>query len=146
MSDSFKTAVDPLLRDLDGKKESFRRNVVSMAAELNQVKGRLVSQEQFFVKESLSRKVCPFVYSLIDSSFLCCCFGLCLCGVSFVFTCLYQMRNDLFFFCFFLWVFVFSRKQRQKLRTWKGRSVNCRRHWKIGIVSSKLQHLLLQRF
>ncbi|CAN7025128.1 hypothetical protein IGI04_024458 [Brassica rapa subsp. trilocularis] len=56
MSDSFKTAVDPLLRDLDGKKESFRRNVVSMAAELNQVKGRLVSQEQFFVKESLSRK------------------------------------------------------------------------------------------
>ena len=60
MSDSFKTAVDPLLRDLDGKKESFRRNVVSMAAELNQVKGRLVSQEQFFVKESLSRKVSPF--------------------------------------------------------------------------------------
>lgn len=71
MSDSFKTAVDPLLRDLDGKKESFRRNVVSMAAELNQVKGRLVSQEQFFVKESLSRKVCPFVYSLIDSSLVC---------------------------------------------------------------------------
>ncbi|KAL0890742.1 hypothetical protein Bca101_014725 [Brassica carinata] len=56
MSNSFKTTVDPLLRDLDGKKESFRRNVVSMAAELKQVKGRLVSQEQFFVKESLSRK------------------------------------------------------------------------------------------
>ncbi|KAJ0248491.1 Nuclear envelope-associated protein 2 [Hirschfeldia incana] len=56
MSDSFKTTVDPLLRDLDGKKESFRRNVVSMAAELKQVKGRLVSQEQFFAKESLSRK------------------------------------------------------------------------------------------
>ncbi|KAJ4900639.1 Uncharacterized protein Rs2_14590 [Raphanus sativus] len=56
MSDSSKTAVDPLLRDLDGKKESFRRNVVSMAAELKQVKGRLVSQEQFFAKESLSRK------------------------------------------------------------------------------------------
>lgn len=137
MSDSFKTAVDPLLRDLDGKKESFRRNVVSMAAELNQVKGRLVSQEQFFVKESLSRKVSPFVYSLIDFSF-----GLCLCGVSFVFICLYQMRNDLFL----LVGFVFSRKQRQKLRTWKGSSVNCRRHWKIGIVSLRLQHLLLQRF
>ncbi|KAL0847585.1 hypothetical protein Bca101_020831 [Brassica carinata] len=41
MSHSVKTAaVDPLLRDLDGKKESFRRKVVSMAAELKQVKGR----------------------------------------------------------------------------------------------------------
>lgn len=57
MSDSVKTTVDPLLKDLDGKKESFRRNVVSMAAELKQVRGRLVSQEQFFVKESLCRKV-----------------------------------------------------------------------------------------
>lgn len=56
MPDPVKTAVDPLLRDLDGKKESFRRNVVSMAAELKQVKGRLISQEQFFAKESLSRK------------------------------------------------------------------------------------------
>ncbi|CAH8358142.1 unnamed protein product [Eruca vesicaria subsp. sativa] len=56
MSESIKTTVDPLLKDLDGKKESFRRNVVSMAAELNQVKGRLVSQEQLFVKESFSRK------------------------------------------------------------------------------------------
>lgn len=132
MSDSFKTAVDPLLRDLDGKKESFRRNVVSMAAELNQVKGRLVSQEQFFVKESLSRKVCPFVYSLIDSSLVCAFVG----SILGLFVCI--KRNDL--------LFVFSRKQRQKLRIWKERSVNCRRHWKIGIVSSKLQHLLLQRF
>ncbi|ESQ32193.1 hypothetical protein EUTSA_v10004552mg [Eutrema salsugineum] len=56
MSDSVRTTVDPLLRDLDEKKESFRRNVVSMAAELKQVRGRLVSQEQFFVKESLCRK------------------------------------------------------------------------------------------
>jgi chromosome segregation ATPase len=56
MSDSVKTTVDPLLKDLDGKKESFRRNVVSMAAELKQVRGRLVSQEQFFVKESFCRK------------------------------------------------------------------------------------------
>ncbi|KAL0709014.1 hypothetical protein Bca4012_015992 [Brassica carinata] len=61
MSDSVKTAVDPLLRDLDGgKKESFRCKVVSMAAELKQVEGRLVSQEQFFAKESLFRKVNPF--------------------------------------------------------------------------------------
>nr|VDD11886.1 unnamed protein product [Brassica oleracea] len=31
-----------------------------MAAELKQVKGCLVSQEQFFVNKSLSRKVSPF--------------------------------------------------------------------------------------
>ncbi|KAF3501850.1 hypothetical protein F2Q69_00039817 [Brassica cretica] len=36
MSESFKTTVDPLLKDVDGKKESFRRNVVSMAAEIKQ--------------------------------------------------------------------------------------------------------------
>ncbi|KAG2247875.1 hypothetical protein Bca52824_087503 [Brassica carinata] len=34
----------------------FRRNVVSMAAELKQVKDCLVSQEQFFVNKTLSRK------------------------------------------------------------------------------------------
>lgn len=62
MSDSVKTTVDPLLKDLDGKKESFRRNVVSMAAELKQVRGRLVSQEQFFVKESFCRKVSSFFF------------------------------------------------------------------------------------
>ncbi|XP_023636718.1 nuclear envelope-associated protein 2 isoform X1 [Capsella rubella] len=56
MSDCVKTTVDPLLKDLDGKKESFRRNVVSMAAELKQVRGRLVSQEQSFLKETLFRK------------------------------------------------------------------------------------------
>ncbi|CAH8388557.1 unnamed protein product [Eruca vesicaria subsp. sativa] len=56
MSESSKTTVDPLLKNLDGKKESFRRNVVSMSAEINQVRGRLVSQEQSFVKETLFRK------------------------------------------------------------------------------------------
>ncbi|KAL0642838.1 hypothetical protein Bca4012_041128 [Brassica carinata] len=56
MSESFKTTVDPLLKDLDEKKESFRRNVVSMTAEIKQVRGRLVSQEQYFVKESIFRK------------------------------------------------------------------------------------------
>ncbi|KAL0744322.1 hypothetical protein Bca4012_085835 [Brassica carinata] len=56
MSCSDKTMVDPLLKDLDEKKESFRRNVVSLAAELKQVRGRLVSQEQSFLKESQTRK------------------------------------------------------------------------------------------
>lgn len=51
-----KTTVDPLLKDLDEKKESFRRNVVSLASELKQVRGRLVSQEQSFLKETQTRK------------------------------------------------------------------------------------------
>ncbi|KAF8068567.1 hypothetical protein N665_1142s0018 [Sinapis alba] len=56
MSCSDKTMVDPLLKDLDEKKESFRRNVVSLASELKQVRGRLVSQEQSFLKETQTRK------------------------------------------------------------------------------------------
>uniref|UniRef100_A0A1J3FP14 Nuclear envelope-associated protein 2 n=2 Tax=Noccaea caerulescens TaxID=107243 RepID=A0A1J3FP14_NOCCA len=56
MSSSDKTTVDPLLKDLNEKKESFRRNVVSLAAELKQVRGHLVSQEQSFLKETLTRK------------------------------------------------------------------------------------------
>lgn len=66
MSCSEKTKVDPLLRDLDEKKESFRRNVVSLAAELKQVRGRLVSQEQSFLKETITRKVCPFLSFLMN--------------------------------------------------------------------------------
>lgn len=57
MSFSDKTIVDPLLKDLDEKKESFRKNVVSLASELKQVRGRLVSQEQSFLKETQTRKV-----------------------------------------------------------------------------------------
>ncbi|CAH2054923.1 unnamed protein product [Thlaspi arvense] len=56
MSCSVKTTVDPLLKDLDEKKESFRRNVVSLASELKQVRGRLISQEQSFLKETQTRK------------------------------------------------------------------------------------------
>ncbi|EOA30983.1 hypothetical protein CARUB_v10014130mg [Capsella rubella] len=56
MSCSERRTVDPLLRGLDEKKESFRRNVVSLAAELKQVRGRLVSQEQSFLKETITRK------------------------------------------------------------------------------------------
>ncbi|KAK6121051.1 hypothetical protein DH2020_045202 [Rehmannia glutinosa] len=48
--------VDPLLKDLCEKKQSFRRNVVSLAAELKEVRGRLASQEQSFAKETLTRQ------------------------------------------------------------------------------------------
>lgn len=50
--------IDPLLRDLSEKKQSFRRNVVSLAAELKDVRIRLSTQEQSFAKESLTRQAC----------------------------------------------------------------------------------------
>lgn len=49
---------DPLLKDLNEKKQSFRRNVVSLASELKQVRSRLASQEQSYVKETLTRQAC----------------------------------------------------------------------------------------
>lgn len=49
---------DPLLKDLNEKKQSFRRNVVSLAAELKEVRSRLASQEQSFAHETLTRKAC----------------------------------------------------------------------------------------
>ncbi|XP_052155174.1 nuclear envelope-associated protein 2-like [Oryza glaberrima] len=48
--------LDPLLKDLTEKKLSFRRNVVSLAAELKDVRNKLASQEQLFVRESQTRK------------------------------------------------------------------------------------------
>jgi hypothetical protein len=36
---------------------SFRKNVVSLAAELKDVRNKLASQEQLFVRESQTRKV-----------------------------------------------------------------------------------------
>ncbi|KAI4373333.1 hypothetical protein MLD38_011467 [Melastoma candidum] len=38
--------IDPLLKDLNEKKQNFRKNVVSLAAELNDVRRRLASREQ----------------------------------------------------------------------------------------------------
>lgn len=48
--------VDPLLKDLSEKKQSFRRNVVSLAAELKEVRGRLALQEHSSAKETLTRQ------------------------------------------------------------------------------------------
>ncbi|KAL2325631.1 hypothetical protein Fmac_024689 [Flemingia macrophylla] len=48
--------VDPLLQDLNEKKQSFRRNVVSLATELKELRSRLASQEQSYAKESLTRQ------------------------------------------------------------------------------------------
>lgn len=56
-SSSSSLELDPLLKDLTEKKLSFRKNVVSLAAELKDVRNRLASQEESFIKESQSRKV-----------------------------------------------------------------------------------------
>ncbi|KAE9589540.1 hypothetical protein Lal_00000101 [Lupinus albus] len=48
--------VDPLLKDLNEKKQSFRRNVVTLAAELKELRTRLATQEQSYVKETLTRQ------------------------------------------------------------------------------------------
>uniref|UniRef100_A0A6N2KD62 Uncharacterized protein n=1 Tax=Salix viminalis TaxID=40686 RepID=A0A6N2KD62_SALVM len=47
---------DLLLKDLNEKKQSFRKNVVSLAAELKEVRHRLASQEQSFAKETVTRQ------------------------------------------------------------------------------------------
>lgn len=49
--------IDPLLKDLNEKNQSFRRNVVSLATELKDVRTRLATQEQSFVRETLTRQV-----------------------------------------------------------------------------------------
>ena len=51
---------DLLLNDLNEKKQSFRKNVVSLAAELKEVRNRLASQEQSFAKETVTRQVDDF--------------------------------------------------------------------------------------
>lgn len=48
--------IDPLLKDLCERKQSFRRNVVSMAVELKEVRCRLASKEQSFTRETLTRQ------------------------------------------------------------------------------------------
>lgn len=54
--------IDPLLKDLNEKKQNFRKNVVFLAAELKEVRSRLAYQEQSFVKESITRQVCCLIF------------------------------------------------------------------------------------
>ncbi|KAJ6795646.1 myosin-11-like [Iris pallida] len=49
--------LDPLLKDLTEKKLSFRKNVVSLATELKDMRSRLASQEESFIRETISRQV-----------------------------------------------------------------------------------------
>ncbi|GAA0171382.1 hypothetical protein LIER_25426 [Lithospermum erythrorhizon] len=48
--------MDPLLKDLGEQKQIFRRSVVSLAAELKDVRHRLASQQQSFLRETLTRQ------------------------------------------------------------------------------------------
>ncbi|KAL0904406.1 hypothetical protein M5K25_026510 [Dendrobium thyrsiflorum] len=57
VSSSSSLELDPLLKDLNEKKLSFRRNVVSLAAELKDVRNRLASQEETFIQETQSRQL-----------------------------------------------------------------------------------------
>lgn len=62
--------VDPSLQDLNEKKQSFRRNVVSLAAELKELRSRLSSQEQSYARETLTRQVRYFcLFGLFHLSF-----------------------------------------------------------------------------
>ncbi|XP_031498851.1 nuclear envelope-associated protein 2-like [Nymphaea colorata] len=52
--------LDPLLKDLHEKKQSFRRmacDVVSLAAELKEVRSRMASQEESFAREAKTRQI-----------------------------------------------------------------------------------------
>lgn len=57
--------IDPLLRDLSEKRQNFKRNVVSLAAELKEVRTRLAVKEQSYAKETLTRQACVFLFLLI---------------------------------------------------------------------------------
>ncbi|KAK9147134.1 hypothetical protein Sjap_007037 [Stephania japonica] len=56
-SSSSSTALDPLLKDLCERKQSFRLSVASLAAELKDVRSRLVSREESIAQEAETRQV-----------------------------------------------------------------------------------------
>ncbi|KAG1327616.1 nuclear envelope-associated protein 2 [Cocos nucifera] len=56
-SSSSSSELDPLLKDLTEKKLSFQRNIVSLAAELKDVRSRLALREESFARESRTRQV-----------------------------------------------------------------------------------------
>ncbi|XP_026436479.1 nuclear envelope-associated protein 2-like isoform X2 [Papaver somniferum] len=49
--------LDPLLKDLNERKQNFRRNVVSLAAELKHVRNQLALKEEIFGNETITRQV-----------------------------------------------------------------------------------------
>ena len=57
MSESEKAELDPLLKDLSEKKQIFRRNVVSLAAELKDARARLTLQQESCARETLTKQV-----------------------------------------------------------------------------------------
>lgn len=64
-SSSSAVEFDPLLKDLEEKRLSFKRNVVSLATELKDVRRRLVLQEQLFARETLTRRVGFLIFLLL---------------------------------------------------------------------------------
>ncbi|XP_068661432.1 nuclear envelope-associated protein 2-like isoform X2 [Aristolochia californica] len=66
---SYSLEIDPLLKDLSEKKQSFRRNVVSLAAELKDVRSRLAMREESFAQETLTRQVAETKLKSMDAEF-----------------------------------------------------------------------------
>lgn len=63
--------LDPLLKDLSEKKQSFRRSVVSLATELKDVRNRLATQEESVARETLNRQVLDnAIFLLVSHDFL----------------------------------------------------------------------------
>lgn len=64
-SSSSSVELDPLLKDLTEKKLSFKKNVVTLAAELKDARRRLAVQEQSYARENHTRKVGLIVFSRV---------------------------------------------------------------------------------
>ncbi|KAK9084433.1 hypothetical protein Scep_030904 [Stephania cephalantha] len=56
-SSSSSIALDPLLKDLCERKQSFRRSIATLAAELKDARGKLVLREESIAREAETRQV-----------------------------------------------------------------------------------------
>ncbi|KAK3025040.1 hypothetical protein RJ639_043318 [Escallonia herrerae] len=136
MSTSSVREIDPLLKDLSEKKQSFRRNVVSLAAELKELRGRLASQEQSFARETLTRQARDLLFFLYLSNT----------KISCGWSCAWDLLDIAIIsklWCSFCGVLI--RKRRLRRRIWKKRLIDCRGAWRRGMGSSKHQRLRLRR-
>lgn len=61
--------IDPLLQDLNEKKQNFRRNVVSLAAELKDARSRLASKEESLACETRFRQVIIPIFFFFQISY-----------------------------------------------------------------------------
>lgn len=120
--------LDPLLKDLSDKRQFFKKNVQSLAADLKDARARLATKEESFSRENQTRKV------LDSSSSYHYCHHHCFPFAYIRFT---KLAIELGVFC---------RQQRPRLRTWKNRFVNCRLCWMRKMCNCKFPQSLPTRF